>query len=76
MKLLIIICAHELNKEWCAHIKILNDYMTDLNIKPDYCCISNQNDFHNYESIIQFKYKIITVNSIKSLQMSKKYIVV
>ncbi len=41
MKLLIIICAHELNKEWCTHIKILNDYMTDQNIKPDYCCISN-----------------------------------
>ena len=25
----------------------------------DYCGISNQDDFYNYESIIQFKYKII-----------------
>jgi hypothetical protein len=25
----------------------------------DYCGISNTNDFHNYESIIPFKYKII-----------------
>ena len=28
-------------------------------IEIEYCGISNQDDFHNYETIIQFKYKII-----------------
>jgi len=33
----------------------------------DYCGISNNNDFHNYEVIIQFKYKIINTK----MQFSK-----
>jgi hypothetical protein len=28
-------------------------------MEVEYCGISNQDDFHNYESIIQYKYKII-----------------
>lgn len=59
MKLLVIISNHIFHKEWCDSIKILNDYMQNNNITVDYCGISNQNDFDNYEGIIQFKYKII-----------------
>ena len=59
MKLLIIICGHEFNTKWCDNIIILNNYMKQQNIEVDYCGISNENDFHNYEHIISFKYKII-----------------
>jgi hypothetical protein len=60
MKLLIIILSHEFDIKYCDNIKILNDYIhQNSNIQVDYCGISNQNDFHNYETIIQFKYKII-----------------
>jgi hypothetical protein len=59
MKLLVILCSHELNVKWCDNIKILNDYMMLTNMDVNYCGISNQDDFHNYESIISFKYKII-----------------
>jgi hypothetical protein len=58
MKLLIILCSHEFNIKWYENIKILNTILSkDLQI--DYCGISNQDDFHHYESILQFKYKII-----------------
>ena len=67
MKLLIIICSHELDIQWCDNIKILNDYITNTKMEVDYCGISNQDDFHNYESIIQFRYKIINTK----LQFSK-----
>jgi len=60
MKLLVVICAHEFNVKNCENIKILNDFMQGLiNTKVDYCGISNIDDFHNYESIIQFKYKLV-----------------
>jgi hypothetical protein len=59
MKLLIIISSHELHINWSDNIKILNDYAKLLNIEVDYCGISNQDNFHNYEDIIKFKYKII-----------------
>ena len=59
MRLLIIISSHELNEKWCNNIIIFNDYMKSQHIDVDYCGISSQNDFHNYESIIPFKYKII-----------------
>ncbi len=66
MKLLIIICSNELDIKWCDNIKILDDYIKqNKNIQVDYCGISSNNDFHNYESIIKFKYKII--NSKKQL---------
>jgi hypothetical protein len=35
--------------------------MKQHNIEVDYCGISNQDDFHNYETIISFKYKIINM---------------
>jgi len=59
MKLLIMICSHKLDIEWCNNIKILHDYMKLLNIDVEYCAISNQDDFHTYETIIPFKYRII-----------------
>jgi len=59
MKLLVIICSSDLEKKWCDNIKILNDYIKLLNMDVDYCGISSQDDFNNYEGIISFKYKII-----------------
>ena len=60
MKLLIIIASHDFDIKWCDNIKILNDFLhQNSNIEVDYCGISNNDDFHNYETIIQFKYKII-----------------
>ena len=59
MKLLIILSNHTFDKMWCDNIKCLNDYMKNNCIEYDYCGISNQNDFDIYETIIQFKYKII-----------------
>jgi len=63
MKILIIISSHELNVEYLPNIKILNDYFK--NYQTDYCGISNNDDFHNYEDIILFKYK--KINSEKQL---------
>ena len=59
MKLLIIISSHKFDKAWINNIIILNDYMKNLNIEVDYSGISCDDDFHNYESIISFKYKTI-----------------
>ena len=57
MRILVIISSHKLNKVHSNNIKILKQYLIDLDV--DYCGISNENDFHNYEDIITFKYKII-----------------
>lgn len=65
MKLLIIILGHVFKTEWCDNIKQLNECMKKNGIKIDYCGISNQDDFHVYEPIIHFKFKII--NSKKQL---------
>jgi hypothetical protein len=59
MKLLILISTHELNPIWRDNIEILDNYMKENGMEFDYCGISNQDDFHNYETIINFKYKII-----------------
>jgi hypothetical protein len=59
MKILIIICSHEFNVLWRDNIQILNEYAKLLGMEVEYCGISNQDDFYNYESIISFKYKII-----------------
>ena len=60
MKLLIIISSHKFDKAWINNIIILNNYIKmNANIEVDYSAISNQDDFHNYESIISFKYKTI-----------------
>jgi hypothetical protein len=59
MKILIIISSHAFQLQWCDNIKILHNYMITNNTTVDYCGISNQDDFCNYENIIKFKYKII-----------------
>jgi hypothetical protein len=59
MRLLIIIASHEFDVRWKSNIDILYNYMKIQNIYVDFCGISNQDDFHNYEDIITFKYKIV-----------------
>jgi hypothetical protein len=59
MRILVMIVSHELRKEYLSNINILNEYLMKTNNQIDYCGISNQNDFGNYESAIEFKYKII-----------------
>ena len=46
-----------MDPQWIDNIIILRDYMIDLDVH--YCGISSQDDFHHYESILSFKYKII-----------------
>jgi len=48
--------------KWTDNMQILNNYMKLLNMQVDYCGISNNNDFHNYEKYITFKYKRIDAN--------------
>lgn len=55
MRILVIISSHKLDKAHRSNIVILRDYFKGA----DYCGISNEDDFHNYEDIITFKYKII-----------------
>ena len=57
MKLLVILCSHEMDTKWKNNIEILKIYMNQLQIDVDYCGISNQDDFDNYE--INYKFKII-----------------
>jgi hypothetical protein len=57
MKLLVILCSHEMDTKWKNNIEILKKYMDQLEIEVDYCGISNQDDFDNYE--INYKFKII-----------------
>jgi hypothetical protein len=75
MKILIIIASHEMNKEYRSNIEILNNFirssispgpndnisteLSNSDIQIDYCGISNNDDFINYENIIEFKFKII-----------------
>lgn len=60
MKLLIIISCQIFDIAFYDNIKILNDYIKLLDLEVDYCGISNQDDFHTYESIISFRYKMIS----------------
>jgi hypothetical protein len=60
MKLLVIICGHEFNIVNSENVKILNNFMVNFSEgNVEYCGISNNDDFHNYENIISFKYKVI-----------------
>ena len=67
MKLLIIIVSHRFDRLWYNNIQQLKKYMRINDIEIDYCGISNQDDFHVYEPIIHFKYKIINTKK----QLSK-----
>ena len=60
MKILIILCSHEFNINNCDNVTRLNNFLVSLpGAIVEYCGISNTNDFHNYESIISFKYKVV-----------------
>lgn len=64
MKLLIIIVSHDFDVKYINNIvtfkKLFENVPDDIEI--DYCGISNGDNFHNYENIITFKYKIINGN--------------
>ena len=63
MKILIILCSNEFSRINIENIKTLK-YQFD-NLKDsivDYCGISSQNDFENYEDVLSFKYKIVNSN--------------
>ena len=66
MKVLVIIISRGMYKKNVNNIKKLKDSF-DKNIQVDYCCISGENDFNNYENVIKLKYKIIS----KSKQLEK-----
>jgi hypothetical protein len=59
--ILIILCGHEMDPYHIPNIQILKEFIGRLSIQydVDVACISSNNDFNNYEQIIQFKYKII-----------------
>ncbi len=63
MKILVIIASHELNSSYLENIITLQNYLSIYEKSTiDYCGISNNDDFSNYESAITFKYKIIDAN--------------
>jgi hypothetical protein len=60
MKLLVIVSSHEMNPINYQNIEELTTYFTaSTDITVEYCGISNTDDFHNYENIIKFKFKIV-----------------
>jgi hypothetical protein len=68
MRVLVILCGHEFHERDSENIRILHTYLLSLpDVTVDYCGISNTDDFHTYENIIPFKYKVINTNR----QMSK-----
>lgn len=70
MKILVIIISHEMNVNYINNLMILDDYLKkDENVIVDYCGISSNDDFCNYESMVTFKYKIINSKQ----QFSKIY---
>ena len=63
MRILVIIISHKLDNAHRPNIEILRHYFKGA----DFCGISNEDDFHNYEDIITFKYKMVNPKK----QMSK-----
>ena len=60
MRVLVILCGHEFHERDSENIRILHAYLLSLpDVNVDYCGISNTDDFHTYENIISFKYKVI-----------------
>jgi hypothetical protein len=62
MKLLVIISSHEMVLENLQYITILNNLLKEDErvTSVDYCGISGKDDFHNFESVVEFKYKMIS----------------
>ena len=61
MKILVIIISHDFSKRWCKNIAVLHKFMQQITPNVYYAgiCSSNYDEFHNYEDIISFQYKII-----------------
>jgi hypothetical protein len=60
MKILVIISSYRFSENYIKNIYTLYAYLQTLpDTIIDYVGISSQNDFHTYENIIKFKYKII-----------------
>ena len=60
MKILVIICSNEFNKCNFDNISTLLQYLNSLSdTTVEYCGISSNDVFYNYEDIISYKYKII-----------------
>jgi hypothetical protein len=60
MKILVIICSHEFYKNTSQNIRILKDLFDKISdATVHYCGITNSNEFHNYEDILTFKYKVV-----------------
>lgn len=59
MKILVIIISHDFSKRWCNNIAVLHKFMQQITPNIYYAGICTSNDFHNYEDIISFQYKII-----------------
>lgn len=59
MKLLVIICAHDICPSFSSNLTILNDYLKTIKncTQIDYCGIFN--NFDNYNDVVSLKYKII-----------------
>jgi hypothetical protein len=59
MKILVIICSHEMHIDHLPNIQLIKDYMEQDNRVVDYCGLSSKDDFINYESLIKFKYTMV-----------------
>ena len=59
MKILVIICAHDICPDFSSNLTILNDYLKTIKncTQIDYCGICNH--FDNYNDVVSLKYKII-----------------
>jgi len=59
MKILVIFISHKMSLDFTEQVIIFDKYMKELPHTIEYAGISSFDDFHNYESIINFKYKMI-----------------
>jgi len=59
MRLLVCIVSFDMTTNFLPNIIMLKRFMDQSGHTVDYAGISSNNDFHNYEQIIPFKYKFI-----------------
>jgi len=55
MNVLVILCSHTFDPKWRDNIKRLGECF----VGAHFCGISNEDDFKNYEDLIEFRYKQI-----------------
>jgi hypothetical protein len=56
MSVLVILCGHEFDPQWRDNIKTMGCFFGE---NAHFCGISNKDDFHHYEDLVAFQYKII-----------------